>query len=55
MPTGADAIRRPCREASTPNARIGVAWMHTFSRAKTWIIGLDVLRKPLLLDDNAVR
>jgi L-arabinose isomerase len=55
VPTGADAIRRPCREASTPNACIGVAWMHTFSRAKTWIIGLDVLRKPLLLDDNAVR
>ena len=28
---------------------IGVtAWMHTFSPAKMWIQGLDLLRKPLL-------
>ena len=47
--TDADAIRRACIEASADDNCIGVvAWMHTFSPAKAWIAGLDVLRKPLL-------
>ncbi|SDM82303.1 L-arabinose isomerase [Actinacidiphila guanduensis] len=36
-------------EANTDPACVGlVAWMHTFSPAKMWISGLDMLRKPLL-------
>jgi L-arabinose isomerase len=47
--TDAEAIRRLCQEASASDACIGVvAWMHTFSPAKMWIAGLDVLTKPLL-------
>ena len=47
--TDADAIRRACIDASADDNCIGVvAWMHTFSPAKAWIAGLDVLRKPLL-------
>src|SRR5690606_30148658 len=47
--TGADAIRRTCLDAGADDACIGViAWMHTFSPAKMWIAGLDVLTKPLL-------
>ena len=47
--TGAAEIRRACIEASSADHCIGViAWMHTFSPAKAWIAGLDVLRKPLL-------
>ena len=47
--TGAAEIRRACIEASATDHCIGViAWMHTFSPAKAWIAGLDVLRKPLL-------
>ena len=47
--TSADAIRRACIDASAAPNCIGViAWMHTFSPAKAWIAGLDVLRKPLL-------
>jgi L-arabinose isomerase len=46
---GADEIRRACIEASSDDNCIGVvAWMHTFSPAKAWIAGLDVLVKPLL-------
>jgi L-arabinose isomerase len=46
---GAGEIRRACIEASSDDNCIGVvAWMHTFSPAKAWIAGLDVLRKPLL-------
>jgi L-arabinose isomerase len=47
--TTADAIRRLCLEATERDAVVGVvAWMHTFSPAKTWIGGIDALRKPLL-------
>ncbi|WP_028048550.1 L-arabinose isomerase [Cellulomonas sp. URHD0024] len=47
--TTSDAIRRVALEANADDAVIGVvAWMHTFSPAKMWIAGLDVLRTPLL-------
>jgi L-arabinose isomerase len=50
-PVLADAshIRRLLQEADTTDACIGViAWMHTFSPAKMWISGLEMLHKPLL-------
>jgi L-arabinose isomerase len=44
-----DAIHRMALEANADPACIGViAWMHTFSPAKMWIVGLDALRTPLL-------
>ena len=44
-----DAIRRLLLEANAADNVIGViTWMHTFSPAKMWIAGLDLLRKPLL-------
>ncbi|MBV9951627.1 MAG: L-arabinose isomerase [Acidimicrobiia bacterium] len=47
--TSADAIRRACLDAAHDDRCIGViAWMHTFSPAKMWIGGLQVLGKPLL-------
>jgi len=47
--TEADEIRRIMMEANTEDAVIGlIAWMHTFSPAKMWIVGLNALRKPLL-------
>ncbi|QOD04785.1 L-arabinose isomerase [Pseudarthrobacter sp. BIM B-2242] len=47
--TDSDAIRRTALAANSDDSVIGVtAWMHTFSPAKMWINGLDVLRKPLL-------
>ena len=47
--TNAAHIRRACIDANSSDACIGVvAWMHTFSPAKAWIAGLDVLGKPLL-------
>ncbi len=47
--TSADAIRRIALEANSADGCIGiVAWMHTFSPAKMWIAGMDILRKPLL-------
>jgi len=47
--TDAAAIRRVMIEASADDDCVGViAWMHTFSPAKMWITGLDLLRKPLL-------
>jgi L-arabinose isomerase len=47
--TTADAIRRVMLEANADDDCLGVvAWMHTFSPAKMWITGLDVLDKPLL-------
>jgi len=36
------------RRAQDDNCIGVVAWMHTFSPAKAWIAGLDLLRKPLL-------
>jgi L-arabinose isomerase len=47
--TDAGAIRRVMVEANADDGCIGVvAWMHTFSPAKMWISGMDMLRKPLL-------
>ena len=44
-----DAIRRLMLEVNQADNVIGViTWMHTFSPAKMWITGLDLLRKPLL-------
>ncbi len=47
--TDSGAIRQVMIDASADPNCIGViAWMHTFSPAKMWITGLDLLRKPLL-------
>ena len=47
--TGSDGIRLLMNEANASPACVGlIAWMHTFSPAKMWIAGLDLLRKPLL-------
>ncbi|MCW4457446.1 L-arabinose isomerase [Microbacterium sp. MPKO10] len=47
--TDRDAIRRIALEANADDACVGViVWMHTFSPAKMWILGLDALRTPLL-------
>lgn len=44
-----DAIRRAMLDANSDDNVAGViTWMHTFSPAKMWIKGLDVLKKPLL-------
>lgn len=44
-----EGIRRMMVEANADDACIGViAWMHTFSPAKMWIKGIDLLDKPLL-------
>nr|WP_143340666.1 L-arabinose isomerase [Demequina sp. NBRC 110057] len=44
-----DGIREAMLEANANDKVIGViAWMHTFSPAKMWITGLNVLDKPLL-------
>jgi L-arabinose isomerase len=47
--TDSESIRRMALDANAADGVIGViAWMHTFSPAKMWITGLDLLRKPLL-------
>jgi L-arabinose isomerase len=47
--TDAGAIRRVMLDANADDDCVGVVtWMHTFSPAKMWITGLDVLHKPLL-------
>ena len=47
--TDASAIRRTILEANADDSCVGVmTWMHTFSPAKMWITGLDLLRKPML-------
>jgi L-arabinose isomerase len=47
--TETDSIRRALLDANGDDRCVGViAWMHTFSPAKMWITGLDLLRKPLL-------
>lgn len=44
-----ESIRRAMLDAAADDGCIGlVAWMHTFSPAKMWIRGMDVLSKPLL-------
>lgn len=45
----ADEIHRICQDANVAENCIGiVTWMHTFSPAKMWIRGLQILQKPLL-------
>lgn len=47
--TTGDDVRGLCREASHSKSCIGlVLWMHTFSPAKMWIVGLKELTKPFL-------
>ncbi len=47
--TDSVSIRNVMLAANADPSCVGVvAWMHTFSPAKMWITGLDVLRKPLL-------
>ncbi|PWH07269.1 L-arabinose isomerase [Brachybacterium endophyticum] len=44
-----EAIREVALAANADPACVGViAWMHTFSPAKMWILGLDALQTPLL-------
>lgn len=44
-----DQIRRTMLDATSDDECVGVVvWMHTFSPAKMWIAGFEVLRKPLL-------
>ncbi|MBS1608941.1 MAG: L-arabinose isomerase [Bacteroidetes bacterium] len=45
----AEEIYAVCQEANVVKNCIGIiAWMHTFSPAKMWIMGLKILQKPLL-------
>ncbi|MBN2146176.1 MAG: L-arabinose isomerase [Anaerolineales bacterium] len=47
--TTPDAITEICREANNSAKCIGlITWMHTFSPAKMWIGGLNLLRKPFV-------
>ena len=47
--TTSDEIYQVCNQANSSKSCIGViTWMHTFSPAKMWIRGLQVLAKPLL-------
>lgn len=44
-----ELIRKTLNEANADGACAGViTWMHTFSPAKSWILGLQEYRKPLL-------
>lgn len=44
-----DEIQALCREANHTDNCVGlIAWMHTFSPAKMWIGGLNVLEKPFV-------
>lgn len=44
-----EEILKAMQDASSNNSCIGViVWMHTFSPAKMWISGLNILTKPLL-------
>jgi len=47
--TTPEEITRICIEANSSPKCIGlVTWMHTFSPAKMWIAGLNILQKPFL-------
>jgi L-arabinose isomerase len=47
--TTPEEVRALCREANNSENCIGlVLWMHTFSPAKMWIAGLQLLSKPFL-------
>ncbi len=44
-----EEITATCKEANATTKCIGIiAWMHTFSPAKMWISGLNILQVPLL-------
>lgn len=44
-----EEIHAICQEANAKTNCIGIiAWMHTFSPAKMWIRGLNILQKPIL-------
>jgi L-arabinose isomerase len=44
-----DEITNLCMEANTAEDCVGlVTWMHTFSPAKMWIVGLKALQKPFV-------
>ncbi len=44
-----ESIRAAALAANADDSCVGViAWMHTFSPAKMWILGMDALTKPLL-------
>ncbi len=45
----AEEIYAVCQESNVAKNCIGmIAWMHTFSPAKMWIRGFNILQKPLL-------
>ncbi|MCU0486335.1 MAG: L-arabinose isomerase [Anaerolineales bacterium] len=45
--TTPESIKELCLEANSSSACIGlITWMHTFSPAKMWIAGLNLLKKP---------
>ncbi|MBX3037870.1 MAG: L-arabinose isomerase [Anaerolineales bacterium] len=47
--TTPEDIRNLCLEANSTKNCIGlITWMHTFSPAKMWIAGLNLLKKPFL-------
>jgi L-arabinose isomerase len=47
--TTPDSITELCSEANSSKSCIGIiTWMHTFSPAKMWIMGLTILNKPFL-------
>jgi L-arabinose isomerase len=47
--TTPEAIRDLCLDANSAKNCVGlIAWMHTFSPAKMWIAGLNLLKKPFL-------
>ena len=47
--TSQDGILQVCRDANHHPACVGVVtWLHTFSPAKMWISGLQVLEKPMM-------
>jgi L-arabinose isomerase len=47
--TTSDSIRELCLEANSSRTCIGlITWMHTFSPAKMWIAGLNLLKKPFV-------
>ena len=45
--TNADAIKKLCLAANESDHCVGlIMWMHTFSPAKIWMAGLQILKKP---------
>jgi L-arabinose isomerase len=47
--TTPEAITQLCQEANLADQCVGlIAWMHTFSPAKMWIRGLNILKKPFM-------